>query len=103
MAIRILRLTFEYRTIAGSVSMAMKPAVPARGGDAFTEATSNAGAGCACAAIAVIPGRRIAKPAVLIAFIQGFDIGVLSSNNDTYLKVQPIHMLPDEIVPPLAP
>jgi hypothetical protein len=41
----------EYRTMAGSLSMAVNPAVPVRGGDTFTEATSKAGAGCPCATL----------------------------------------------------
>lgn len=44
---------------------------------------------CACGEIAVIPSRTTAKSAVLIAFIQAFDIGVLSSTMVTFVRVPP--------------
>ena len=47
--------------------MAVYRAAPVRGGDAFTEATSKAGAGCACAPVAVIASTAEASVNAFIA------------------------------------
>jgi hypothetical protein len=52
--------------------MAVKPAVPVRGGEGFTDATSNAGAGWAHAGIVAIPNRISAPLRFLIPFIVEF-------------------------------